>query len=50
MHNYGIPIPLEILWEILVLYEQTNSIKELLRLRLVSSKLQSCLLDTFLLT
>jgi hypothetical protein len=50
MHNYGIPIPLEVLWEILVLYEQTNSTKELLRLRLVSSKLQSCFLDTFLLT
>lgn len=50
MHHYGIPIPLEILWEILVLYEQNNPIKELLRLRLVSSKLQPSSLGTFLLT
>jgi hypothetical protein len=50
MHHYGIPIPLEILWEILVLYEQNNSTKELLRLRLVSSKLQPSSLDTCFLT
>jgi hypothetical protein len=32
-------LPLELLWDILVFYEQENSTKELLHLRLVSSKL-----------